>query len=256
MSGVAFRRVAGRSRGLLEAGQVATALVPDPYDVDLVDLVTIENTHQRGGGSVLPVADVAAIGAVCADRNVPLYLDGARIFNAAAVTGAAVADYGAGVDALMFCVSKGLGAPIGSLLAGEAEFISEARRLKVLYGAAWRQAGIMAAAGLIALAEGPKRLPEDHENARRLAAGIAEILPGAADPGQVLADVSGTGHSVGAWQQRLAAGGVLVTMVSRRIRMLTHADVTARDIETALGTWRQVAAEMAAPPGAPDRQRG
>ncbi len=261
LSGVAFRRVAGRSRGLLEAGQVAAALVPDPYGVDLVDLVTIENTHQRGGGSVLPVADVAAIGAVCADRNVPLYLDGARIFNAAAVTGAAVADYGAGVDALMFCVSKGLGAPIGSLLAGEAEFISEARRLKVLYGAAWRQAGIMAAAGLIALAEGPKRLPEDHENARRLAAGIAEILPGAADPGQVqtnivFADVSGTGHSVGAWQQRLAAGGVLVTMVSGRIRMLTHADVTARDIETALGTWRQVAAEMAAPPGAPDRQRG
>ena len=261
LSGVAFRRVAGRSRGLLEAGQVATALVPDPYGVDLVDLVTIENTHQRGGGSVLPVADVAAIGAVCADRNVPLYLDGARIFNAAAVTGAAVADYGAGVDALMFCVSKGLGAPIGSLLAGEAEFISEARRLKVLYGAAWRQAGIMAAAGLIALAEGPKRLPEDHENARRLAAGIAEILPGAADPGQVqtnivFADVSGTGHSVAAWQQRLAAGGVLVTMIPGRIRMLTHADVTARDIETALGTWRQVAAEMAPPPGAPDRQRG
>jgi threonine aldolase len=261
LSGVAFRRVAGRSRGMLEAGQVAAALVPDPYGVDLVDLVTIENTHQRGGGSVLPVADVAAIGAVCADRNVPLYLDGARIFNAAAVTGATVADYGAGVDALMFCVSKGLGAPIGSLLAGEAEFISEARRLKVLYGAAWRQAGIMAAAGLIALAEGPKRLPEDHENARRLAAGIAEILPGAADPGQVqtnivFADVSATGHSVGAWQQRLAAGGVLVTMVAGRIRMLTHADVTARDIETALGTWREVAVELAPPSGAAGRQPG
>jgi threonine aldolase len=248
LSGVAFRRVAGRSRGLLEAGQVAEALAPDPYDVDVVDLVTIENTHQRGGGSVMPAADVAAIGAVCRDRGVPLYLDGARIFNAAAVTGATVADYASAVDALMFCLSKGLGAPIGSLLAGDAAFISEARRLKVLYGAAWRQAGIMAAAGLIALAEGPKRLPEDHENARRLAEGIAQILPGATDPGQVqtnivFVDVAATGHAVGEWQQRLAAAGVLVTMVSGRIRMLTHADVTARDIETALAAWRSVAAE-------------
>jgi threonine aldolase len=249
LSGIAFRRVPARAAGLLDADQVAAALAPDPYDVDVADLVTIENTHQRGGGSAMPAATVAAIAAVCAEREVPLYLDGARIFNAAVATGSTVAEYAASVDALMFCVSKGLGAPIGSLLIGDAGLIREARRLKVLYGAAWRQAGIMAAAGLIALAEGPKRLHEDHANARRLAAGVAEIVPGAVDPAQVqtnivFADVSGTGHDAQEWRQRLAARGVLVTMVSGRVRMLTHADVTAADIETALAAWREVAAEL------------
>ena len=248
LSGVAFRRVAARSRGLLEAGQVAEALAPDPYDVDVVDLVTIENTHQRGGGSVMPAADVAAIGAVCRDRGVPLYLDGARIFNAAAVTGVTVADYASAVDALMFCLSKGLGAPIGSLLAGDAAFISEARRLKVLYGAAWRQAGIMAAAGLIALRDSPGRLAEDHANARRLAEGVAGILPGSVDlasvqTNMVFVDVAGTGWPVLEWVRRLDAAGLRVTVVAGRVRMLTHADVTAPDIETALSAWRRAAGE-------------
>jgi len=251
LSGVAFRPVPGRPPGLLHAEQVAAALAADPYDVDLVDLVTIENTHQRGGGLAMSAASVAAIAAVCAERNVPLYLDGARIFNAAVVTGATVADYAARVDALMFCLSKGLGAPIGSLLAGDAELIREARRLKILYGAAWRQAGIMAAAGLIALAEGPQRLHEDHANARQLAAGIAEILPEALDPADVqtnivFADVTGTGHDADDWRRRLAASGVLVTMVHGRIRMLTHVGITPRDIDAALAAWREVAAEIGA----------
>jgi threonine aldolase len=253
LSGISFRRLSGGPRGLLQAGQVAAALEPDPYDVNVVDLVAVENTHQVGGGSVLPVAGLADIAAVCQARGVPLYLDGARIFNAAAVTGAPVADYGASADAMMFCVSKGLGAPIGSLLAGDAEFIRQARQLKVLYGAAWRQAGIMAAAGLVALEEGPKRLPEDHANARRLAEGIAGFLPEALDPGQVptnivFADVSGTGHDAREWEQRLAASGVLVTIIPPRVRMLTHRDVTPGDVDAAVGTWRQVAAELGVRP--------
>ena len=231
LSGVAFRRVPA-ARGLLSAAQVEAALAADPYDVSVVDLVALENTHQLGGGTALPPAGVAAIAGVCAARGVPLYLDGARIFNAAAVTDATVADYGAEVTAMMFCLSKGLGAPIGSLLAGDAEFIRQARRLKVLFGAAWRQAGIMAAAGLVALAEG-----------------VAEILPGAVDPAAtatniVFVDVAGTGHGVPEWERRLAAEGVLVTMVPGRIRMLTHADVAAPDIEAALAAWRRVAAEI------------
>jgi threonine aldolase len=253
LSGVSFRRVAGGPRGQLQASQVAAALEPDPYDVDVVDLVAVENTHQVGGGSVLPVAGLADIAAACRERGVPLYLDGARIFNAAAVTGAPVADYGASADAMMFCVSKGLGAPIGSLLAGDAEFIRQARRVKVLLGAAWRQAGIMAAAGLIALEEGPKRLHEDHENARRLAEGIAEILPDALDPAQVqtnivFVDVAGTGHDELEWQKRLAASGVLVTMIMGKVRMLTHHDVTPADVQTALGAWRTVAADLGITP--------
>lgn len=252
LSGIAFRRLRARSRGLLSAEQVTAALEPDRYDVTVVDLVALENTHQVGGGAVMPVADVAAISKACTKRNVPLYLDGARIFNACTVTGASVADYAAEVDAMMFCLSKGLGAPIGSVLTGDAEFIREARRLKILFGAAWRQAGIMAAAGLIALEEGPKRLHEDHATARRLAEGIAEILPGSLDLGAVqtnivFVDISATGHTLAEWMSRLADQGLIVTTVGGRVRMLTHIDVGERDIDAALAAWQRVAAELATP---------
>jgi threonine aldolase len=246
LSGITFRTVGG-DHGLLTGEQVAAALAPDPYDVLVADLVTIENSHQVGGGSVQPVADVRAIAKACEAAGVPLYLDGARIFNACAVSGAAVADYAAEVSAMMFCLSKGLGAPIGSVLAGDAEFIREARRLKIAFGAAWRQAGIMAAAGLIALEEGPKRLHEDHANARVLAEGIAALLPGSVDPEAVptnivFADMRGTGRTAREWAARLASEGLLVTMVSGKVRMLTHRDVSTADIQAALAAWRRAAA--------------
>jgi threonine aldolase len=251
LSGITFRTVAG-SRGLITAAQVAAALEPVPYDVAVVDLVSVENTHQVGGGTVMSVAAMAEIAAVCAGRGVPFYLDGARIFNACAVTGADVAQYAEQAAALMFCLSKGLGAPIGSVLAGDAGFIEEARRLKILLGAGWRQAGIMAAAGLIALTEGPGRLAEDHATARRLAEGIAEILPARIDldavqTNIVFVDVAGTGQPLAAWQAALASEGVLVTIVAGKIRMLTHADVTAGDIDTALAAWRRVTAAFGVP---------
>jgi threonine aldolase len=250
LSGIAFHRVRAPARGLLTAGQVADALAPDPYDMGVIDLVTIENTHQMGGGAVLPAADLRAIGKVCADHGVPLYLDGARIFNACAVTGAAVAEYAAPADAMMFCLSKGLGAPIGSVLAGDTEFIREARRLKICFGGGWRQAGIMAAAGLIALAEGPARLATDHANARRLAEGVAEIVPGSLDPAGVetnivFADVvAATGRPLADWIAALAAEGVLVTPLAGRVRMLTHVDITTSDVDAALAGWRRAAAGM------------
>jgi len=246
LSGVAFRHIAAQSRGLLTADQVAAALVPDPYDVSVVDLVAIENTHQVGGGSVLAVRELAAIAAAATAAGVPLYLDGARIFNACTVAGVPVADYARHANALMFCLSKGLGAPIGSILAGDAEFIREARRLKILFGAAWRQAGIMAAAGLIALADGPSRLHEDHENARALAAGLAELLPGSVDPAAietniVFADVAGTGRDSLQWRDMLAAEGVLVTIIGERVRMLTHVGISPADVVAALDAWRRTA---------------
>src|SRR5215471_13606570 len=212
LSGIAFHRVPAPSRGLLAAPQVAAALTPDPYGMAVVDLVTIENTHQVGGGSVMGVNDVAA---------------------------------------MMFCLSKGLGAPIGSMLVGEAEFIREARGVKILFGGGWRQAGIMAAAGLIALAEGPGRLAEDHANARRLAEGVAGIVPGCLDPAEVetnivFADVAGLGHPLTEWAAGLAAEGVLVSTVTGRLRMATHVDIAQRDVDTALGAWRRVAAELGA----------
>ena len=249
LSGIAFHRVAAAARGLLTPAEVAAALAPDPYDMTVIDLMAIENTHQVGGGTVMPVSDVAAIRQACAVRGVPLYLDGARIFNACAVTGAAVADYAAEVDAMMFCLSKGLGAPIGSVLVGDSDFIAEARRLKILFGAGWRQAGLMAAAGLIALAEGPGRLAEDHANARKLAEGVAGIIPGGLDPAAietniVFVDVTVTGQPLARWVAGLAAQGLLVTTVGGRLRMLTHLDITEQDIGTALAAWRAAAGEL------------
>lgn len=246
LSGAAFQTVAA-SRGLMTAEQVTAALRPDPSGVRVVDLVAIENSHQIGGGSVQPVQDVRAIAKACEAAGVPLYLDGARIFNACAVTGAMIADYAAEVSTMMFCLSKGLGAPIGSILVGDTEFISEARRLKILFGAAWRQAGIMAAAGLIALEDGPKRLHEDHANALVLAEGIAALLPGSVDPAAVstnivFADVTATGRSPAEWVSRLAAEGVRTTVVAGQVRMLTHRDVSAHDIRSALAAWRRAAA--------------
>jgi threonine aldolase len=246
LSGVSFQYLTAPDRGLLLGEQVAAALAPDPYDVSVVDLVSIENTHQVGGGSVMSVTGVRDIAAVCADTGVPLYLDGARIFNACAVAGVPVAEYAGLVSSMMFCLSKGLGAPIGSVLVGDREFIREARRLKILFGGAWRQAGIMAAAGLIALEDGPGRLPEDHENARALAEGVAEVLPDGIDPelvetNIVFVDVSGTGRTAGQWRDLLAAEGLLVTMVGGRIRMLTHVGVGPDDIQAALAIWQRVA---------------
>ena len=244
LSGIAFVRIPA-SRGRLTPDLVAAALEPDPYDVDIVDLLAVENTHQIGGGTVTPAEDLRALKKLAADRGVPLYVDGARIFNACVATGADVADFAAEADAMMFCVSKGLGAPIGSLLLGEAAFIREARRMKILFGAAWRQAGIMAAAGLVALEEGPSRLHEDHANARRLAEGVAEILPEGLDPAEVetnivFVDVARAGLDLLEAVERLKSEGVLATMVAGKVRMLTHVDVSPQDVDRAIEAWRRV----------------
>lgn len=250
LSGIAFRAIPARSRGQLTAEDVARALEPDPYDVDVVDLVALENTHQVGGGTVMPLEEMRAIRTVAAGRDVPVYLDGARIFNASVAAGVEVADYAAEADALMFALSKGLGAPVGSVLCGTRDFIREARRLKILFGGAWRQAGVLAAAGLVALEEGPKRLHEDHENARRLAEGVADALPGGTDPAAVetnivFVDVARAGLSPLEVIDRLRERGVLATFVAGKVRMVTHLDVSAEDIETAIAAWRRVGASLA-----------
>jgi len=213
-----------------------------------VDLLSLENTHQVGGGTVMPMDELRAIRKVAGEAGVPVYLDGARIFNAAVASGTPVLDYAAEVDALMFCLSKGLGAPIGSVLCGPVEFIREARRAKILFGGAWRQAGIMAAAGLIALEDGPERLHEDHVNARRLADGIALVTPGALDPmsvetNMVFVDTRAIGIPPFEMLERLRDAGVLANVVAGKIRLVTHRDVTAGQIEQAIRVWSEVTAE-------------
>ena len=244
LSGISFRPVPSE-RGRLTAEAVAEALVPDPFDVRVIDLVSIENTHQVGGGTVLPIEDARGIRKVAADAGVPVYLDGARIFNASVASGLPVADYASEADALMFCLSKGLGAPVGSILCGAAELIAEARRTKVLFGGAWRQAGVLAAAGLVALEDGPARLHEDHARARRLAEGISDATPGAVDPSQVetnivFVDPAPLGLPVVEVVARLRDAGVLCNPVAGRVRFVTHLDVDDAGIEAAIAAWRSL----------------
>jgi threonine aldolase len=235
-------------RTFVRAGHevVAEALRPDPLDVRVVDLVAVENTHQVGGGAVLPLETLRGIRKVTEEAGLPLYMDGARIWNASVASGVPVHEYAAQVDALMFCFSKGLGAPIGSILCGPAEFIREARRNRLQLTGAWRQAGVIAAAALVAQEEGPKRLHEDHANARRLADGVAEVLPGALKPEDVetnivFVDPAPLGASAAEVVDRLRDQGVLATIVAGRVRMLTHVDVSAGDVETAIEAWRRIA---------------
>jgi threonine aldolase len=248
LSGISYRSVPGDRRGRITADQVRAALEPDePYDVEVVDLVCLENTSGHAGGTVMDIEDFRSIRKVAQEADVAVHLDGARIFNASVASGVDVAEYAAEADTLMFCVSKGLGAPIGSLVCGTTEQMREGRRIKILYGGAWRQAGIPAAAGLIALEEGPKRLPEDHERAKRLATAVAEIVPGSLDPGSVetnmvFIDTVSMEMTPLEVTDRLERQGIGASVVSGKVRMVTHVDISDEDVETAIAAWRTLVA--------------
>ena len=249
LAGIAYRTVAPGSRGWLDAEETAILLEPDEfYDVEVVDLLAVENTVGAAGGRVMPIEELRAVRKVADDAGVPVHLDGARIFNAAVAAGIDAAEIAAEANTLMFCLSKGLGAPIGSVVCGPAEMTREARRLKILYGGAWRQAGIVAAAGLVALEEGRERLREDHDRAGRLAEGVAEILPGAVDLEQVetnmvFVDTEAVGLPMLQTLERLAVLGVGATHSGGKVRMVTHLDVDDAGIGVALDAWRALAAE-------------
>ena len=246
LSGITYRPIPGE-RGRMTADQVKYALDdPDALWFRVVDLVAVENTHQVGGGTVLPLQTLREIRKVVADAGLPLYMDGARIFNASVASGVGVEEYAAEVDAMMFCFSKGLGAPIGSILCGPSDFIEEARRVRVQLTGGWRQAGVIAAAAMVALDEGPGRLHEDHANARRLAEGIADAVPAALKPEEVetnivFADPSSLGVSAVEMVGRLKEEGILATLVAGKVRMLTHRDVSATQIDEAIAAWGRIA---------------
>jgi threonine aldolase len=248
LSGIAFRTTDPGARGWIDAEQARALLEPDTYyDVEVVDLLCVENTVGGAGGRVMPLEELQAVRKVAEDAGVSVHLDGARLFNAAAAADVEAAEFADQAETVMFCVSKGLGAPIGSLLCGPAEMMPEARRLWILFGGAWRQAGIMAAAGIVALERGPGRLFEDHERARRLAQGVADRLPGSIDPEQVetnmvLVDTEAVGLGVLDAVERLAAMGVGTTHTGTHLRMVTHLDVSDDDVGVALDAWGVVAA--------------
>jgi threonine aldolase len=247
LSGITYR-TGETPRGWVTADLARELLEPDAYyDVEVVDLLAVENTAGHGGGTVLPVEEMRRIRKTAQEAGVAIHLDGARIFNAASAAGVDVTEWTREVDTMMFCVSKGLGAPIGSLLCGPADAMREARRLKILYGGAWRQAGVVAAAGLIALEAGPKRLHEDHARARRLAEGLAETFPGSVDldrveTNMVFVDTTVMGLEPLEAVMRMKDEGVGCTLSTPKVRMVTHVDISDEDVETALAAWMAIAA--------------
>ncbi len=182
LSGIAFRTFDAGPRGWVDAGQVRALLEPDTYyDVEIVDLLAVENTAGAAGGRVMPIEVMREVRAVALDAGVRVHLDGARLFNAAAAAGVEASAWAREADTVMFCVSKGLGAPVGSLLCGPDALMPEARRLQILFGGAWRQAGIVAAAGHRGPGGGaapPARGPRARASARRRRGGDAPGLGG------------------------------------------------------------------------------
>jgi threonine aldolase len=209
-------------------------------------LVSIENTSNLAGGSVYPAEISDEICNKAHACGLPVHLDGARIFNASVALGKSVVELTRKFDSVMFCLSKGLGAPVGSMLVGSKDFFEEARHVRKMLGGGMRQAGVLAAAGLIALEEGPRYLPFDHENARYLAGELAEIPGITIDPSKVVTnilffDVAGTGLTSFEISKRLAAEGVLANGVTpRTIRMVTHRDVDRAGCERAMQVLRRI----------------
>lgn len=249
-SGVLARPVKSNDgSGILTWDEIAGALHSNSaYYVAPTGLVALENSHNLAGGSVLTRERTEDICARAHAINLPVHLDGARIFNAAAALGETVADLARPADSVMFCLSKGLGAPVGSMLLGEKAFIDEARVVRKMLGGGMRQAGVLAAAGLIALEESPKLLLEDHANAKLLAEGVAGISGVKIDPEKVVTnivifDVTETGQTADEICAQLRALGVLSAGFGSSIRMVTHYDVSRADIETALAALTRVIAQ-------------
>lgn len=248
ISGVTIRPVKSEDgSGHLKWSEIEPALhIKPPYWVTPTALICLENTHNFAGGSVMSASDCANVCAKSHEAGLPVHMDGARIFNASVASGSSVADLTRDCDSVMFTLSKGLGAPVGSILLGPRDFITEARTWRKRLGGGMRQIGILAAAGLIALEEGPKRLHEDHENARALASGVAEIPGISIDPASVqtnivIFDVSGTGKKSSEICARLKEEGVVAIGISEsQIRMVTHLDVSRSDIDTAISTLKNV----------------
>jgi threonine aldolase len=251
LAGISYRTGTDHPHGYMTDALAEELLAPDDYfDVEVIDLLAVENTVGARGGTILPSAELRKVRSRATEAGVPIHLDGARVWNAVAATGEDVRAWTGEVDTMMFCLSKGLGAPVGSVLCGPSSLIREARRIWILYGGAWRQAGVLAAAGLVALETGRARLVDDHRRARRLGEAVAELLPGAVDldrvvTNMVFVDTDAVELPAGDALDRLAAAGVGAVPVPGGVRMVTHIDVDDEGVGVAIDAWRAIAAEAA-----------
>ena len=239
ISGGQFHCLQGEN-GILLAEAIEAAIRPPDIHQPPSRLVCLENTHNRGGGSVYTVEAMRSIAKRISSHNISVHLDGARLFNAALANNTTVEAFANQVDSVSVCFSKALGAPVGSVLCGPAVFIAEARRYRKMFGGGMRQVGILAAACIYAIDNHVERLAEDHDNARKLALGLAQMPGIRIDPKSVvtnivLFDVSGTGIRADVLAERLDAEGVFtIPFGPTTIRAVTHMDVSAADVVKAL----------------------
>jgi len=232
--------------GMLTWSEIKKRIAPGIYYKAQTGLISLENTHNMAGGTVYRQEVADEICDRAHEIGLPVHLDGARIFNAATALGRPAAEVTSKFDSVMFCLSKGLGAPVGSMLVGSKAFIEKARRYRKALGGGMRQAGVLAAAGLIALEKMPARLKEDHDNAQVLARGLAEIPKIKIDPKKVVTNIlvfniSGTGINTAEFSRKLANYNVLAAGIDpENMRFVTHMDVSREDCEVALDAIGQI----------------
>ena len=236
-------------RGAMDPDDVERAIKVPNVHTPQTTLICVENTHNNWGGAVVPLANFQALRGVADRHGLKMHMDGARIFNAGTASGVPVLEYAKCMDSVMFCLSKGLSAPIGSMLAGPADFIDYGRRIRKALGGGMRQVGVIAAAGLIALTEMPSRLAEDHARAKKLAKSIAGLPGVRLNPEEVETNIIIFGfdhprYSVPAFLAELAGRGigVLGAPSGAGIRMVTHKDIDDADVEAAVAAFRAILA--------------
>jgi threonine aldolase len=245
LSGIQFQCLRG-VRGILDASQIEEAIRPADHHFPVTKLVCLENTHNRGGGSTFPLEKMAEIYRLAKSKGLLVHLDGARLWNASVATGIKPHEYAQWADSVSVCLSKGLGAPIGSLVAGSELFIDRVHRFRKMFGGGMRQVGIIAAAGIYALDHHLERLKEDHQNAKRLAVSLKEFKGVSIDPRHVetnivIFDVANTRMTALQVAEMMKKESILIHAFGKtQIRLVTHLDVTAEDIEKALKAFRKV----------------
>jgi threonine aldolase len=239
-------RVARGEEGILYWPQIEAVIRPKIYYDSQSALICLENTHNMAGGTLYTAAQITDICNQARAAGLKVHLDGARVFNASVALNSPVCEIARGVDSVMFCLSKGLGAPVGSMVVGSNAFIEKARIYRKMFGGGMRQVGVLAAAGRIALDESPKRLHIDHQNAQRLAEGLAQIPTLRIDPKSVktnivIFDCQATGMDAVQFCDALKTQGIWALDTARySVRFVTHCDVDPQDIEHALKAVRQL----------------
>jgi threonine aldolase len=236
--------------GVMTAAQIEQAINAPNIHAAPTTLVCLENTHNKAGGTLYPLEEIARIGALCRERGIRLHLDGARLWNASAATGTPEADFAREADTVSVCFSKGLGAPVGSALCGTRELIETARRKRKILGGGMRQAGVIAAGALFALRNHRTRLLEDHANARRLAEAVGALPGFRIELGAVQTNIVMIEISAGSTAQQVSDmmknEGVLINAMRPQVlRAVTHLDVNAREIECVIGAFQRVSQKLA-----------